>query len=398
MELKIPNFCDLKYLIKPNLPEPYDCVCTSLFKMVVGYKKFEKYISLLEIAAGAFFEVYPEMGFLLFIDESITSEPSIFSRVKALRNPNLILIKYTCLSYVKNSRHSELFGSLIRFLPFFDYEGNPTRNVLDIDADINAFDTDAMIKNYTYFIQLHTAYHYDTNLFYEIPSKWALTKDYSIIAARHIDSFKFPLKLLTDYLKCISEKSCEYMADVERRLDYEKYSIFPYGIDEYFLNNIFLTYIKDKALPYSIYIRYVITAPFYYLKGWENSLKPNSPAVSYLESNLKEVMAYNQSDNRTYRQLIHAFDQVFYPTIESYGMIPTSYMTNVALRYYAFILKMYKDKNYDIFSKVTLKKILRNRRYIVKNRVEVRVGNKVIGKYKVADSVIYVRGPKEVSQ
>lgn len=386
MEIEVDNFCHLKFLLKPFDPnQKIDIVVTSLFKMEKGYKYFEKYVRGIELASRKFNETYPELYLMLFIDQSIIDDPVTYHRIKRLDNGKLILIQYQCSKYFESKRHPELFGTLVRFLPFFDYQGNNSHYVIGIDADIDETDANVLINNYKYFKKIKTEYHYDTNMFYEILSKWALKDDYTIIASRHMCKYKFPLKLLTDYLQCVKDKTCEYMEDIKNRLDYQKYRIFPYGVDEYFMNYIILPYIKKNLLKYSVSVRYSITAPLYFLNR-QNTIEIFSTKGKYLADKLKSILRIDVDLN--YKQLINKFDDVFYPYVYEHQKNVPSFAKDIAVRYYDFIKEMYKEKNYQIFSKETLKKILTRRQYLAKNSIIIYQDDKMIKKYAVKKSII----------
>lgn len=387
MEWKINGICNLKLLLKPSdfqEKNTIDVVATSLFKMQNGYKYFEKYMKGLQLAIHFFTSKISNIKFLLFIDDSIALDPILWNRIKKMNNNKLIVIHFTCPSYVEfklkgsGKGHTELFGTLIRFLPFFQFEGNFTKNVICIDADVNIVDANYLLLNYDIFQKIKSQYQYDTNMFYEILAKWSLPDDYTIIANRHMCKYKFPLSLLIDFINCMKDKSCDNMDTIKSMMDYDKYQYYPYGNDEYFLNHIFLKYIKTNKITYSVSVRYVITAPLYYLKK-QNTIPIDSVEGKYLEEKMQYIM--NDYSLKNYKQLIDDFDKIFYPIMEKQHMHISESTKLIAYRYYDFILEMWKNKNYQILSKQTLKKILKSRKYISKQNLVIYYGNGKIKRY-----------------
>lgn len=392
MIFSINNICTFEVLIgEIDINKKINVVTTSLFMMKYGgYKKFEKYIMGLELFFNIFFNHYPDFKFILFIDNSIIENKEIYNRLINLnKNNKLILIKYRCYSFMNNGYHMELFGSLIRFLPFFIYEQNNTNDVICIDADINESDLNTILLNYKYFTKLKTYYQYDTNMFYEILSPWALKKGYSIIASRHMCRYKFPLNLFTDYLSCIKNKNCKDMkiyneilyTDTYKRFPFKNYKYFPYGVDEVFLDYVLLPYIKNRLIKYSISIRYKIIKPMdYFIRN-----KISDDTVKYIEKKFKYIL--NINENLNYKQLIEIFNNIF-DNVEQKNI--SNEMINIIHRYYDFILEMWKDKNYNIFRKKTLKKILICRNYIEKYNINVYKDDKTIKRYIVKSHTIKI--------
>ncbi|XWV25473.1 putative ORFan [Tupanvirus deep ocean] len=386
MEPSLDNLCHTKFLLKPpnfKENEKIDVVATSLFRMEKGYKYFEKYMRGLQMAVSEFTKRIPEIKFLLFVDDSIALDPVLLNRIKKMNNGKLIIIHFSCpIGLVNKGRgyHIELFGTLVRFLPFFKYKENFTRNVICIDADIDDIDLNQLIINYNIFKKAKSQYQYDTNMFYEILAKWSLTDDYTIVAGRHMCKYKFPFELLIDYIDCVRNQTCDDISTIKSLMDYNKYNTFPYGIDEYFLNHILLPYMKNHKITYSASVRYVITAPLYYLNR-QNTIDPNSDTGLYLRDKLSWVLGQNNNTSSSYKELVDKFDQIFYPYVYENQKNISEYAKLVAVKYYDFILELWKTENYQIFKRQTLKKILNASDYIYKHNIIVHYGSGKIKKY-----------------
>ncbi|MEM3063208.1 MAG: hypothetical protein QW303_06675, partial [Nitrososphaerota archaeon] len=345
-----------------------------------------KYTCGLEFISKIFLRYFKDFYFMLFIDDSIINNPSIYNQIKNLNSGRFFLVHYKCPNYISKGKHIELFGTLVRFLPFFDYPGNITNDVIVIDADTCKGDIEILAKDYRYFKRIGTSYHYSTNMFYEILSKWALKDQYTIIANRQICSYKFPLNLLTDYALCIKNKMCQDMPIIKKMLNYERYHTYPYGVDEYFLNYVLIPYMRKNGIKYSVTIRYNITAPLYYLLA--QKIGTNTPKGSYLNKKLQFILGeHNGMDNK---YLILKFDKKFYPYIYQGKQTVSPEDKIVAEKYYKIILDMWRKKDYLIFSKQTLRKILKFRKYIKKTVILVYLGFHIYQKYVPNKSTISI--------
>lgn len=375
MQYDINKLCNMKFLIKPkkfNRLKKYNVVSTSLFRMSNGYKNFEKYMKGLKMGIEYFTKNIPDMKYLLFIDSTISADEKLMSRIKSMNNGKLICIEFTCPDYIAQSLcgHVELFGSMIRFLPFFNYIGNFTKNVICVDADLNQLDASLLLTNYNIFNRSKVKYQYDTNMFYEIIAKWCLMDDLTILAGRHMCKYKFPIHMFADYIECMKNGTCPNMATIRSYMDYVKYEVYPYGIDEYFLNYIMLPYIKKKNILYSVSSRYVITAPLYYLNK-KNTIPAESEEGQILSEALRNMLHVDKSVE--YHKLFELFDNALY----SDGK-PTNRTKKIAYAYYKFIKSMWDKEYYNIFCKQTLKTILENKKYIYRH---------VLHTYKKTDKV-----------
>lgn len=383
--MTLNSICKLKYIFNDEVKEKKDVISVSLFRMVNGYKSFDKYMKGLELITGKMINKLSNFDILLFIDQSIIKEKEIYNKIIELREKNkqLKLIEYECPKFIKENKHEELFGTFIRFLPFFDIEGNNTKCVISIDADICQRDMEYIIEDYQYLKKIKSEYHYITNMFYELLSKWGLSENYSILAGRQICKKKFPLKLLTEYLECVKNKSCERMEYIKEKMDYKKYSTFPYGIDEYFLNNILLEYIKKNEIPYSVTVRYSLTAPMYYYIKNTPELNDNKEKKESLTKVLKNIL--NDESKDDYIKLFDKFDRIFYKHIYENNKDINNNKREIVKRYYNYINKMWKEKNYELLPESVLKKTMnyKNNKYISKTNIYLYVGNEVKKRYVI---------------
>jgi len=216
-------------------------------------------------------------------------------------------------------------------------------------------------------------------------SQWALKDGFSIIACRHICKVKLPISLLVDYLNCIRNQDCDDMDLIKSKMNFVKYSTFPYGVDEYFLNYIMLSYMKKQNMLYSVTVRYNIVAPFYYFSL--RKLPYHSPGGKLLLKMLKNIMDKQNSKDTEYKYLFKEFDDKMYiePNTNLDEIKLIDEQKEIAKRFYKEIYKLWKNKDYSLMAKITLKKILNNKRgnYLVKNNIYVYRGYNLEKKYLI---------------
>lgn len=381
MDFHIKDMCQFTQLLKGvNIKEKINVISMSLFKMTEGYKNFERYIGGFNSVMKYLQPRLPEFKVLLFIDESITGDKIIYDRIKKYEGPNLILIKYECPKFIKNGKHIELFGTFIRMIPFFKFDDNFTNHVISCDIDISNDDIERLVRSYKYFKKLEIEYMYDTNMFYELLNKWALNDTYSILAGRQLCKGKFPLEIMSSYMECVLDGTCKDMDKIKSQMDFVKYSTFPYGIEEYFLNNVFLKYLRENKIKYGVMIQYSITAPFYYYFS-----NPINRKDTHAGKFFKNVIKLQNVPNDSYA-MFKQFDNTFYGK----NIHPDTNMQSIVKRYYDGIGEMFKKKDYSIFSRWTLKKILgyKKGQYIAKDNIVIYKGDNIHKRYIVKKSVI----------
>lgn len=355
---KVSDICDLTTLFNGyKFSKKTNVLTTSIFKMKKGYRDFNIYLNGITLLVETMIRKLPEFKFVLFTDDSVIKESDIFEKIEKLKNkhPNdFIIIRYNCINFIKDNEHVELFGTLMRFLPFFEFEDNFANTVICCDSDMSSHEIEKTLVEYANYKELHkkynVMYHYRTNMFYDMKTNWAISDGLSIIANRHMGDVKLPLKLLIDYLKCVMDKSCSDMDKISKSMNFEKYKYFPYGIDEYFLNNIFLGYLQDHNIRYSVTADYVLTAPIYYVMRSNNMNRKKLIA---------SIMKYAIGTNETnYEKIYKQFDKLLY--IRPYITKKISQkMRKASERYYEKIKQMDSKKDYSLYNEETMRKLMR---------------------------------------
>lgn len=384
--ISIKNLCQLKYLNNQTIiNESINVVSMSLFKMDKGYKNFEMYIGGFENMIKKYSQYFKDFYIMLFIDDSIINNREIFNRINNIQYNKLILIYYKCPEFMISDKHIELFGLFIRFLPIFDYPENRTKIVAILDTDTTTLDIKQFSKNYQLIKKFNTEYHCKATLFYDKP--WNAKNFFPLISIRQIFKRKFPLYLFTNFLICMKNKTCPEMDIITKVLDYQKYHTFPYGFDEYFLNNVLLSHIINNNIVFSVKVKYIITAPFYYLANKINDISIDNK--NYLTKKLQYIL--NEYHDSNIMNLISKFDKIFFLNVYKKGKKLDSDIKKIAIRFYEAIFEMWKREQYNLFNKYMLKIILLHRNYISKHYINIYEGKRLLKRYVIKNKTIRFR-------
>jgi hypothetical protein len=126
-------------------------------------------------------------------------------------------------------------------------------------------------------------------------------------------------------------------------------------------------------------------APFYYFSL--RKLPYHSPGGKLLLKMLKNIMDKQNSKDTEYKYLFKEFDDKMYiePNTNLDEIKLTDEQKEIAKRFYKEIYKLWKNKDYSLMAKITLKKILNNKRgnYLVKNNIYVYRGYNLEKKYLI---------------
>lgn len=227
------DICRFKILNNEHLiKNEINVAVSSFFKRDQYYKNFGIYVKGLQKVLN-YFEKKVDFTYMLFIDENIKNDNHIMQMIK--KCSNCIPILFTCSKYMKNNYHYDLFGTLVRFFPMFNFDNNPCNMVICIDIDLHDddyFRLDSITKNHfpgvvgagtiaEFIMKKET-----TNIQnYSQPYIFAGLLSYNIPKS---DNF-----LIVDYIKNIDKITST--GHYGKRL-----TPFGFGVDEIFINDILL--------------------------------------------------------------------------------------------------------------------------------------------------------------
>jgi hypothetical protein len=136
----INNICEFRILNKVSfLYNGVNILSAVFFKRNEYYKNFGIYIKGLQ----KLFEFIDNKNnnpdannfrLVLFIDQHINDDLTIMEMINSSHNTIPVLFK--CAKYMKDNYHHDLFGTLIKFFPMFDFQDNPCNIVICVDIDL----------------------------------------------------------------------------------------------------------------------------------------------------------------------------------------------------------------------------------------------------------------------
>lgn len=135
MTYLINDLCKFTPLFDIDYNKKVNIFSACFFKLEnKGYKDLNKYLDGLINFNKQINARRLQFKIRLFIDESIFTDEKIFSIIKTLNNVQPVL--YSCPNFIINDKyHIGLFGTLVRFFPFFDFANNDASIVISADID-----------------------------------------------------------------------------------------------------------------------------------------------------------------------------------------------------------------------------------------------------------------------
>jgi hypothetical protein len=183
--------------------------------------------------------------------------------LKASEGMNHISIyHFDCPEFREGEGHIGTFGTFARFLPLFEKDHEIVW-ISDIDVPDTFLDTrlldildesgaDVFIHNFLCYTR----------------KPWAIV-EYPILAGSFISKIQFPKQSLTRFLNNLLRGTYDELIEQINTYNTRKEpnELAPYGIDEYFLNNMIYNYIAKHKIPVAVYKNYSIEPLIKYSSG-----------------------------------------------------------------------------------------------------------------------------------
>ena len=294
MEFLTNNICKFEilnnhHLIKNNI----NIIVSVFFKRDQYYKNFRIYIKGLQRVIAYIDSTYLSHQFIyiLFIDQNIADDIEIMKIINKCKYCVPVLFK--CAKYMKDSYHFDVFGSMVRFFPMFDFPNNPCNIVICIDIDLHAEDYQrltCLLKHK--FKDVTGAADISKLLYHNL-------KPYTYAGLLSFNRSKINYRLIIDFIRDAGDGKIESKGHYGKRL-----TDFGYGIDEIFLNDVFLTHIGKI----NVIIDYQISYFLFHSKPYileDHRIEKTSDILStiiepYLEPNMSIEQKFNFIDKNTY--------------------------------------------------------------------------------------------------
>lgn len=256
VKLLTNSICEFEVLSKTDLLETdsVNALSAVFFKRDQYYKNFGIYIRGIRRIVDFIDQDWnnpKDNGYvlLLFIDVNVKNDSQIMDIINKSRNTVPVLFK--CSEYMKGDFHIDLFGTLVRFFPMFDFPDNPFNVSCCVDIDLHNDDYYRLKNLMDHRPEGFTAAGEASRLIYQ--NKPA----YIYAGLIYYNRKKESHKIIEHFIK--TAESIDSKGNYGKRL-----TTFGYGIDEIFINDIFVPIIKD----YTTTIEYQISYFLYHSKDY----------------------------------------------------------------------------------------------------------------------------------
>lgn len=220
----------------------------SFFTMANAYRPVEKYVRHLQ----RFLEYQKNLGFECRI---YTDGSGIEYVMPLAEKHNVTVIQFECEPFREGVGHVGTFGTMARFLPMF--EDLDLVWVSDLDIPPHFLDPKLVqfMHNKKLDGVLRTMTCYDRKPY---------GRQYTIIADRMLVKPNFSKSSFTKFLTKLEKGDLQDWVDnLNEGHNKGKHDIFPYGMDEVFLNTVIYDSIKRRKLPYAVDYNYGLTSGFF---------------------------------------------------------------------------------------------------------------------------------------
>jgi hypothetical protein len=227
------------------------------FKAIPLTKNFQKYVDGLK-GWKEYIKNYPDSQLQLFVDKAVAEDPGIQTVIKDL---NARVIMFECQEYLRNDGfHLGLFGTMLRFFPLFDINTHPMNiaHICELEPETHIVAEMPIVNKISKIKGLSLVYE-STNLYQigtrkremmgKFPFPW-------ISAGKFTGMKKVPFKLWSDYVNDIkSGKQHSLSRTGIIRPGAPEHGPFSFGIDESFLNYVYLPWLIKQDATIGILIK-----------------------------------------------------------------------------------------------------------------------------------------------
>lgn len=308
------EICDFQIIETPNRKYA-NTVNIVFFRAIPLTKNFQKYVDGLKSWKVFMKKYYPESQLQIFVDKSIASDQEI---QKILFNLDARVYLFECPEYLRDDKfHIGLFGTMIRFYPFFDVNTRPMKiaHIQELEPGEYLLSTfENMNKASLMKFKDNVGLIYDSHKFFEFLPNYKNQQKFEnglpypwVYAGKFIAMTKVPFSIWTEYIKDIEQGKQFYNKYLVSKKEKDKPTIkehgnFSYGVDESFLNEVYLKWLIKNNYGIGIIIRYKISYPVYYLL---ETLRKDIRTLKFINYIL-------QKNHSSLNKALTDFDDLFY--------------------------------------------------------------------------------------
>tara|TARA_Y100000780_G_scaffold162664_2_gene147518 strand:- start:16711 stop:17856 length:1146 start_codon:yes stop_codon:yes gene_type:complete len=292
--LKNP-ICKFKILNNKHLLKDgnIDVICSVFFKLKKYYKHFSIYVNGLSRLINYIEETKHNYKFILFIDQNIKNDKMVMNIL--YKSKKTIPILFTCSKYMKNNYHLDLFGTLIRYFPLFNFENNFTNRVVVIDIELSPY--------YLKLFKILEKINHESIVFVGGFFEYLINNnkdDIYILGGLISSKNKYNKNIILEFIK--NAHKIKYKSNNELRL-----STWEYGIDEIFINRKF-----KREIDFGLLKRYKMSYFFYQSKEYlldEKRIKNSYKILKKIIDKIREVEPNAISNNPTIQEMLDFIDK-----------------------------------------------------------------------------------------
>jgi len=223
-------------VLKQGTKHPNILSC-SFFTMQDAYRSFAKYQSQLK----RFLDQVKGLDYEIRI---YTDDTGKDFALKVAKEDNVTVLHYDCEPFHEDNGHVGTFGTLVRFLPLF--EDHDSVWISDIDIPDHYLD-----DKFKGDIKI------SSNICYE---RKVYGRKHTILAGKFISRIQFPKVLLTNFIKKLLAGKFKSEVDALNAQNTRKPpSVFPYGVDELFLNSAVYDWIRKRDINLTVETDMLVT-------------------------------------------------------------------------------------------------------------------------------------------
>ena len=212
---------------------------TSFFTMKSAYRSFDKYIRNLKLMIENS-RVLKGFETRIYTDDT----GSDIAIQIAEKYPDVSVYHFDCEPFREGEGHVGTFGTLVRFMPMVE-KGLRTVWISDVDVNNEPHNFSnrlvEVVSQYDVFSENRVCYE---------RKPWNFGKKHPFVAFRMIFNVTFPKRLLTHYITKLIDGSYKDAIQTVNDFNTRKppNEIFPYGMDEYFINSVIYEYVKKHDM------------------------------------------------------------------------------------------------------------------------------------------------------
>ena len=298
--INIENLGTLTYNYKIDVNKKYNVISACLFK-AYDVSDFSRYTGNLLKFKNLEAIKNKEYVFRLYYDDSILQDNYI-KKIWSQLNKYYQLVKYDCPNFKNlDGRHNGFFGSLLRYLPFHNFENNDVNwcFVTDVDGDIKRIE-----QKFLYYNKITKKYNLQCMYFYRFCafSTHVININNAMLGGIILMTIKLPINIFISYITDFVDKIFNVYPLLKRKINIEtkqKYHHkFFYGVDEIYLELNVVSYLKIHKIHYGQEIRYSFSYNLYKL------LKKFFADININDENYnKIILSINKKFNTNYNTL-----------------------------------------------------------------------------------------------